>query len=210
MTERSVILGQAGKSLPDMYDVRGSQVDIEELDAHVIAAVHEMGAVINSERMGSSVVLLDDDAVLQSADVLATVALDAGITRILNCFVYTDVAGRLSDVSVWLQNAAGTREVPLFVWETTVDDELPIRLNNDGAIGGFIAYRPTSFYPSLPMLAFGAGQRAQMPTLVMRGQTPGFGAGEVDIHAVVQIVSADVTGTGTGAPSNIGLPLASW
>lgn len=204
------ILGEGGKSLADIYDVVGSVVAVDEIEADSVTAVHELGALINSERMGSSIALLKTGDLNQSADVLVEMSGFTGITRVLNVFVYADAGSRVNDVSVNIQDAGAQREVPLFMWETGQDAEFTARILSEGNAGGFRVLRPAVQYLTLPGMVFGAGQRAQCPVLTMRGTTGGFGAGTVEIFAAVQIANADVTGTGTGAPSNIGLPIPSW
>lgn len=210
------ILGNAGKSLADIYDVEGSVVHVDELEASVVTTFHELGATIASERMGSSIIGLTATGLGQNADILAFpgggTATDTpfpGITRVLSVFVYAS-AQRINDVSVNTYDPDSGREMPLFMWEAATDDIFTARILAPGGAGGYKVLRPKAFYPHLPGFMFGPGQRAQVPTLAMRGTTSGFGAGTVDLYAIAQVVTADVTGTGTGAPSNVGLPIPSW
>lgn len=212
MPHGSKILGQAGTALADIYDVDGSVVHVDEIDASQVQGVHELGSTINSERMGSSIIRLATGDILQTIDfnVLLPATDLPGITRILGVMVMAD-ADRVLNVQLSVGGAGALGEVVLFAWDATTD-AAPIsqRINVLGTVAGMFVFRPISPTGNVPGMMFGPGQRAQVPILALRGTSTTFGAGNVDVTALIQVANADVTGTGTGAPSNIGLPLASW
>jgi len=211
MPHGAKILGEAGKSLADIYDVEGSVVDIEELDARVIQAVHELGEVINSERMGVAIIRMSTGDLLQTItfDVVTPVLDMPGITRVLGVMVFAD-GDRVLTANVNLTNGAAQNELALWWWDPATDLALTGRVMVLGSIASRVLLRPSVNYANLPTLATGPGQRAQMPAFSLRGITTTFGAGTVEITAHILIANADVKGTGIGAPSNIGLPMPSW
>jgi len=212
MPHGAEIQGDSGKSLADIYDVKGSVVSLEEVDAQVIAGVHDMGGLILSERMGSSINLLQTGDLLQTVDILVTGATQfPGITRILNLYVFADAASRVEQVSINVASEDGAREVPIWVWDSGNDAAFPQRIRTPGgAYAVFTALRSLDPMQSLPGMLFGAGQRAQVGHLTMTGTTLTFGAGTVEVFMVAQIATADILGTGVGSPSNVGLPIPSW
>jgi len=212
MPHGAKILGEAGKSLADIYDVEGSVVDVDEVDASIVQGVHDLGPTIASERMGSSIIILRTGDELQTVNFNVVTPLTdmPGITRILGATIMAD-GDRVLTCGLWLLDQAVNAESLLWAWDGTLDDVLPaFRVNVLGTIAARTILRPVTNMAALPGIAFGPGQRAQMPAFALRGTTTTFGAGTVEIAAHIQIANSDITGTGTGAPSSIGLPVPSW
>jgi len=212
MPHGAKILGDAGRSLADIYDVSGSTVHVDELDVGVVAGVHDLGPTIASERMGSSLVVMRTSDELQTVDfnVVTPVGDMPGITRIVGITVFAD-GDRVLVCGLWLVDAAVQNELCLWSWGGSGDEAIgAFRTNILGTIADRTLLRPTINMGNNPGLAFGPGQRAQMPAFALRGTTTTFGAGTVEVTAHIQIANSDVTGTGTGAPSSIGLPVPSW
>jgi len=205
------VLGQAGTSLADIYDVEGSIVGVEQINAQDVSAVHELGACINSERMGLSILRLSTGSLTQTItfDITVPLADMIGITRILGIFVFAD-GDRVLTANVNMINENGQDEICLWWWDPSTDLALAGRVLVLGSVGSRTILRPSSLLGNVPTLSAGPGQRAQVGGISLRGITTTFGAGTVEITAHVLIATADVTGTGVGAPSNKGLPLASW
>jgi hypothetical protein len=201
------ILSQSGISLADAYEVTGSNVGAQFLDADTIKTVHEMGSTLSSERMSSSIGRRSTGALAQNISWDITIDdLPTTPTRISNLAVVM-TTNRLLTCSVAVQCPREGREVPIFVWDTSIDDKPIIRfVDNGGAVGGVYYLRPKT--PMLvPGMLLGTDQRLSVPNLVFRGSTSGFGAGTVTATLVFQhtFIGSGVTGAKT-----FGLPIPSW
>ena len=201
------ILSQSGISLADAYEVEGSNIGVQRLDADSVKTVHDMAQTLSSERMSGSIGRRDTGAIAQniSWDIELT-DLPSNITRINNVAVFAN-QNRILTCQVSVRDPTDGREVPIFVWDTALDDEPIIRIVDDGAaVGGVYYLRPKT--PLLvPGMILGSDQRLSVNNLVWRGTTTAFGAGTVTATMVFQhtFVGAGVTGAKT-----YGLPIPSW
>jgi len=204
------ILGQAGKSLADVYDVEGSQAGIDNLVAHDVNLVHEMGAVILSERLISNIERTTTGAIAQTITFNIAAVMTTNIYRVMGIYVQTDVPARLTRVQVSLRSPVSGREVPFFIWDLANDVESTINIVEAGAaVSVDTALIQTSPVPNMPTLGISGDQPAgnqHGQEIVMRGLTETFGAGTVTVTALIHTVLASVPGSSTSK----GLPLPSW
>jgi len=206
------VLGQVGVSLADQYDVKGSIAGVDRLDVEEVKAVHELGATMFSERLASRVVQTGTGALLQSVNFDMAIGPDdivpqlpSGVARILALSVFADTAARTTRVQVSMHEPIADRDIPLFVWNTALDSEIEIDV--DTVAGNNVFY----FRPVAPLpwgdksIVLGRDQRETVPTIVCRGATSAFGAGNVAITLRLYIAFAESQGL-----SSYGVPVPSW
>lgn len=201
------ILGRAGTSLADIYDVDGSIIGVDELDSREVKTVHEMGGTIFSERLGFALRRQDTAAILQTATFDHVLAdLPAFVTRIMGLSVFAD-ADRVLNCCVSLRNEAG-REMPIWCWDAAVDDAIVARVDDDGGgAANLILLRPVAVLENIPtMLA--TFQPQNVPEIAFRGTSATFGAGDVTVSLIVMLGRTDVVGE--KGISSQGLPIPSW
>jgi len=205
------IQSQAGVSLGDVYDVVGSRIGVEELEAREVNLVHEMGAQIHSERLlGFQLVMASGDIAqsLNFSDQLG--AFPDSVNRILSCTcsVAAGEAGRISDaqVSIVLPSA---QEVVIWQWDSVNGLEGTIRFQLNGAATAdrVSLLSPLTF---VQQLVTRSGFARRMATLSFRGKTLAFGAGTVNASVVLHVLRPNTGAPAPGAPSSHGLPLPSW
>ena len=202
------ILGQAGISLADVYDVEGSIAGTEELLSQDVGLAHEMGGQILSERLGSFVVILDTGAIAQSLNFEVIFnGLPDCVNRILGCKVVVNNAARVNEANVTI-SVPGSLEYPIFVWDDAQDVEREIRMQTGGTVGG--KFELSSALPFVPTLALRAESEKTMPSLILRGTTIAFGAGTVITQALLYLCRGNTETPTPGEPSSHGLPLPSW
>lgn len=202
------ILGDAGRSIADLYDVRGSVIGIRKLEVTELPIVHEMGSTVFSERCSGFIRLATTGAILQSIgfDLLMT-GLPAGLYRVLGVVCIVDTAARIRNVAVSLHAGAANgnaREMPIWVWDDTNDLEGLIRIAQGGAASTETMLRPG--FTQNPNFGVSAGQPQQVgDQIAVRGQSSAFGAGTVTLNAFVYVGFSQV-----GGLSSRGLPVPSW
>ena len=205
------ILSRSGVSLADLYDIRGSIIGIEELVTHDVSLIHEMGATIMSERFVSTIRRMNTGALAQSVafDIVVT-DLPADIFRVLGVSVLAEApANQVTDCNVSLRDPTNGRELPIFVWNTAQDTQPGIRIvENNAAVASLILLRPAIMPGNSPSIMTGINQRVRTPELTFRGTTAAFGAGTVEVTALVYIGFANI-GVSSGV-SNFGLPMPGW
>jgi len=201
------VLGQAGTSLADVYDVEGSIAGVDQLNSEEVSLTHEMGATIFSERLQGFIFRLTSGATLQNLTFNIVLPINLPIYRVLGVYVQIDTGARLTRVQVALRQTQGGREIPMFIWTTTNDIEQTILIvENGAAVGVDVALVQVSPGGTLPILGMGSDQPALVgDEIVMRGTTSGFGAGTVTCTALVYI--ANPQGVIQRA---VGLPIPSW
>jgi len=205
------ILSQSGTSLADVYEIEGSIVGVEELDAQEVKTVHEMGGQIFSERLQQFFIRMDNGDVLQSVawDISAGAPPDSP-NRILSISVHADVTARVSFCSIALSNFVTKREQVIWAWDSTIDNTKVCRWRDDaGAVANTNVLQPVN-KQQLPALMIRTGDAQLMPHLLFRGQSLAFGAGNVECIAIVTLARANTRTPGAGEPSSHGLPLPSW
>jgi len=202
----SKILAQAGTTLADVYDIEGSIVGVDQLEAREVQTVHEMGGTIFSERLSTAILRNTSTAVLQSVawDVIDTPNIDS-FFRILQVTVLTNGIARLANCNVSIRDAGNGREVPLWAWDSNIADpgiDIRIDENGGGPTAGLTLLNGINF---LPALQTSANQPQSVGVLTFRGLSNAFGAGTVESFALVTLAFAD-----SRAISSRGLPLPSW
>ena len=198
------ILGQAGISLADIYDVEGSIAGIERLEAEDLHLVHEVGTTVFSERFGGEIVRLDSTAVLQNvAFDITTLLVGSNFTRVFGVQVFADVTSRLDNVAVSIRDVPALNEIPIFIWDSN-DTERTVRIVDDGAAAADVFMLMGA--AQVPSMTFGNDQPTVTNGIVMRGESSGFGAGDVTCVALVYLGFA----SGAGGLSSFGLPVPSW
>lgn len=203
------ILSQSGISLADVYDIEGSIVGVDSLQAREVQLVHEMGQTIFSERITGDVERITSGAIAQSTNfntVLATFGV--GVTRILGVLVLTTATSRLSMVTVLVRDAFAGREIPIFVWDSN-EDNVSIRIEEDGGgVAGSTVLGSSLNLGVVPTMLIGADQPARsVNEIAVRGATAAFGAGTVTTTAMIYTAHTAVPGMGV---SSYGLPVPSW
>lgn len=203
------ILSRAGVTLADVYDVEGSIAGVEQLHSEEVALVHEMGATIFSERLASAVRRGGSTDAQNTTFTVQLTDLPTGISRVLNLCVFVDTAARVDRVQVSIRSDSDGREVPLFVWNTASDDEVQMRLQDNGqAVAEMFLLRPAVMLNNLPALLINQNQPPRrVAQIVMRGDTSGFGAGTVSTVMVLQVAHTQVASAGV---SSLGLPVPGW
>ena len=204
------ILSKSGDSLADVYDVEGSIAGIDELETNELGIVHEMGATVFSERFGAEIVRL------ATGDLSQNTAFDTTLTtpppniyRVLGVLVLMSTTARLTYVQVSLRDPTTGREMPIFMWEGSEDQETNLRIvENNGAAANAIALRSRFGPQPVQTLGVSDGQPRRVgEEIVFRGLTAGFGAGTVEGIALVHLGITEVAGSGL---SSRGLPVPSW
>jgi len=198
------VLGQAGTSLADVYDVEGSIAGVEQLISAEVGLVHEMGHTLFSERASGAIRRLTSGDILQTITWDITIAdLPAGLWRVLGVVVLMDT-DRINYAQVSLRSTSDGREMPLFVWDTANDASNIIRIVEDGTLATWRALVGPIL--QVPNLGIGTGQRQQVgEEIVFRGQSTTFGAGTVEAVALVYLGLTHLAGV-----SSFGLPIPSW
>lgn len=201
------VQSQAGVSIADVYDVKGSQAPVERLDISEIKGVHEMGQTVFSERFSTTVRRLSAGAIGQSTawDTVFS-DLPAGVSRVLGIAVTSGgVNGRIARTNLMASDPAALREFPLFVWDTANDIETTVQMVDGGAPTGVGMLIPVNAYPLQLSIITGADQPQRVPNITFRGVTAAFGAGTVTPVAWIYLGFSAI-----GGISSRGLPFPSW
>jgi len=208
----SKIQSQAGNSLADMYDVRGSIAGIDELFTQELPIVHEMGATVFSERLSSRITRVTTGAILQNADwSVEIIGMVSGgvLGRLVGVSVFTTAVARVLNASLSLQDSLGNeREIPIFAWDAAGSGagSIVVQLRDEGAaIADFDVLIPSPTGAVLPVVLTGALQPRPLDTIVFRGLTAGFGAGTVATVCLAHMLFPFQSGL-----SSRGLPVPSW
>jgi len=203
------VLGSAGKTLADVYDIDGSIVKIGELDSESVKTVHEMGATIFAERIEGHILTASTAAMAQNVSFKATISAlpKVPVMRILGIMVTVDTTSRLDDCCVAIrgQGQAGglAQETPIWVWDGTNEDI--VRHFIDNTTADHLALRPDPAYTIMPSMMIGFPQPVRANSIACIGNTNGFGAGTVTITVMAYLALAASPALGSG-----GLPVPSW
>ncbi len=203
------ILGQAGTSLADLYDVEGSIAGVERLDSEDVHITHEMGGTILSERLVAQNFQANTGALAASVAWNINVSILGGHSRILGVQVISNQTDRVANaqLSVTTPPGGGSDDMPIFYWDQGADIEVPIRIMQNAVVGTARVLKPT-MVPLLPMLLIGNegpdGGNEGSFVISFRGSTNAFGAGTVVVTFIVYSVQPR---RGLSAK---GLPLPSW
>ena len=198
------ILSKSGDSLADVYNVLGSVAGIDELQSKDVNLVHEMGATLFSERFSSEMVLIDTGGAAQNVtfDVVTTFP---ETTRILGVQLVATDATRVAQISCGIVSgtAVGNQEIPIASWDAALSFG-PIRL----ILAGSIQNRDLLFLANpaqVPNLLIGSSSPRPARAIAIRGVTTGFGAGTVNVSAILFLAFAQ-----SEALSSRGLPIPGW
>jgi len=200
----SKILSKSGSSLADVYDIAGSIAGIEELQSKDVNLVHEMGATIFAERVGGLVVVLTSGDIAQNI-AFAESFLFLQNARVLGAQLISDDASRVARaiVSVNSDNASLRSDFPLVAWDAGEPFiSADINVENTTAVRDLMIPVAAT---TLPSLLIGHGTTRNVDTLILRGLSTGFGAGTVEVQALIYMGFPEPS-----AVSNRGLPLPSW
>lgn len=196
------VQSQAGVSVGDVYDVRGSQAPIERILTKDVQGTHDMASTVFSERVSGFVRNIVITGVLQSANFDLVIAdLPAGVSRIVGVVVNTDNSARLANVAVSVEG--GTRGMPIWVWNGNASTT--VRFLDGTVIDAELLPTIAAFNAWMHQMVIGDDQPQQMNRIALRGSTTAFGAGTVDITALISIEFAAI-----GGISARGLPIPSW
>jgi len=207
------VLGNAGKTLADIYDVDGSIVDIEELDSASVKTVHEMGGTIFAERIEGHILTASTGDIAQTLGFKATISGLAKVPtmRLLGIFVTVDVTSRLLTCSVSIRGQAQAgglaQEFPIWVWDPSTDGstETVVRHFLDDTVVNSIALRALPEFTFLPNMLIGFPQPVRANSIAVNGITATFGAGTVDITLMAYMIFPAAPALEGG-----GLPIPSW
>lgn len=202
------VLARTGVSLADVYNILGSIVGVDQLNVEEIQGVHEMGGTIFSERLTGVIGQIRAFEIAQSTDFAVALPILSGLLRVLGIVVVADAAARVTNVQVSFSDTIGGNEqdFPAFAWATAIDAERAILMQIDGAVAATAIQFVPLGVPQVPSLIVGTEHRANnVPTILMRGQTAAFGAGDVTINAFIYLASA-----ADQALSSFGVPIPGW
>ncbi len=201
------VLGQAGTSLADVYDVVGSEAGVENLESKDVHLVHEMGSTIFNERLSARIVQLEAGALAQ------TITFNIGISftetsRVLGIRVISNNSTRISRalVSIGSPPAVDNSDIPVWgPWEGA-DGSKRADVLISGSIVTEDMLTPGSVSPpDSPNLLIGFNSPRPASTITLRGLTTTFGAGTVTITAIIFLAFPQVQGL-----DSTGLPIPSW
>lgn len=196
------ILGQAGTSLADMYDVEGSIAGIAELDSESVKTVHELGATIFSERLRSAIVLLDSAALSQSTDFEITFD-NPVLSRLTQVNCLTNNNASIDNVQISLSRLVPAEQDSV-IWVGDIPNEVLCRFMVEGVVRAGTVIPP--LFSALPQMIIGQDQpEPRAEQVSMRGRTAAFGAGTVVVTLGACILRPDIQGV-----SSFGLPIPSW
>jgi len=199
------VLSQSGISLADVYDVVGSVAGIEQLESTEVSLVHEMGSTIFSERYVTSFRRMSTGDILQSVvfDVLID-NLPITPVRLLGVSVITDDVARVNHVVLSVREGS-TQDIPIWTWD--VGNSERGRVLDNGVVSTFDVLRPSQGTVMVPNLigASGQGPFPMVDGLSLRGSSAAFGAGTVEVIAILHVAFVFQAGL-----SSSGLPLPGW
>lgn len=208
------ILGKAGESLADVYDVEGSVAGTEFLDSDTVHLVHEMGGQIMSERMIAHLIRIQSGAIVASGEWdISSVTIPDCVNRILGIQVFVDVTARVDFCSVSIRDtpaATSSHSTLLWAWDSATDIEFDVRSLQGGSTANRIHLAPRPALYPFPSLMLRTGLGRLMPLIDFNGVTPAFGAGEVNATAIIYLARPDTVTPAAGDPSSHGLPIPSW
>lgn len=203
------ILGQAGSSLADTYDVEGSIAALDELTSQEVHLVHEMGVTIFSERLSSRIVRVTSGLVAQNLNFAAVITgFPATAVRLLGLTVLGTVA-ELTRAAVMVRfdgslgSAGVEQEAPIWVWDEGAAQTVNFIMA--GTLANQSIMTPLDLLTWMPNLITGPNQPEVVSQLVLRGLTAGFGAGTTEVTLLAHVMFA-----GAGGLNSEGVPIPGW
>lgn len=200
------IQAQAGDSLADIYDVKGSIAGIDELMSREIFLTHEMGAAVFAERFSVTLHRMTSGAIAQSVNFdVVDDTLAEEPTRIVGACVFSDAGARVSRAALFVRDSGASRELPVWIYDGT--NMVPTRMeDNAGGVGLFDVLLAAQPQTMVPQFAGGRGQLRRVSALAFRGASTAFGAGTVIVNVLTMLAWANIV----GGVSSRGLPIPSW
>lgn len=211
------IQSQSGVSLSETYQFDDSSAGPQEV--HIddgVFLVDELGSRTVSERLTVIPLRITSVATAASTNFNTTFnAFPDCANRILGVTVLSNETARVTHAQLSIQEPVGGEEVPFWVWDTAHDVDRAVRWSDSGAaVGDFFVLTPALYQmPSLvARIAASDVDRATavMPQIILRGTTEAFGAGTVQVFAMVLVARPDPGTPAPGEPSSYGLPLPGW
>ena len=200
------ILSKSGDSLADVYNVQGSIAGIDQLLSEEVHLVHEMGSTIFSERLSSSILVLDTAALSQTTDFAINFFLGRTTARILGVQVLANQSPvtRILRASVNISTPIPITDMPIWTWvPADLESTVNIIIAGSSSLGKFLMNGNNRL---LPNITIGSDQPfGTTPTISFRGKTATFGAGTVIVTALIYFAFASA-----GGLSSRGLPLPGW
>jgi len=199
-------LGQAGISISDTYDVKGSQAPIENIQSSDVILAHDMASTIFSERFSGTIRRVATAAIAQNITFdIVTDDLPDFITRVMGVAVIVN-ADRILNCAISVRDELSGRDHPIWVWDSVVDEVVNVRMDDSGS-GPInqIYLRPIRTQPSPLSMVWGDSQPQRVNHIAFRGITSAFGAGTVVAAARYLIGFSEV-----GGLSSKGSPVPSW
>lgn len=199
------ILSRTGVSLSDVYDVKGSIAGVEELESRDVHLQHEMGGTIFSERLAVTIRAMTSTAILQSVawDVLLT-DNPLSIMRVLGVAVHA-TAARVNDATISIRRGDQNTEIPIWTWDASVDGIQTARFVDSGSVADQNILIPAVLPGQMPQIMLGRNQHDDSAELAFRGTSTAFGAGTVEVRALIYLCFARQQGI-----SSYGLPIPGW
>jgi len=205
------VLGQAGISIPDVYDVVGSQAPIEQLSSKEPQYVHELAHTIFSERFSGQIGKHETGDILQSVTIdLNITGLNAPINRLFGVTLTNagnNSVARLERLALYSRAPDGAsapleRESVVWAWDGAVT---PATFMDEGTVATVELLDSVPGLTQLPAMQTGADQPLSVPEFALRGRTLAFGAGNIEIKLFMHFGFAEIVGV-----SSYGLPVPSW
>jgi len=211
MPEEGKVLGQAGISIPDVYDVVGSQAPIDRLSSEEPQYVHEMGSTIFSERFSGQIGRNPTGDIDQNVTIGTIITgLNAPINRLHGLSVWNagnNTVARLLRLAIYSRAPDGAstpleRENLIWIWDGTVTAATNM---DEGTVATVEYLNPVAALTQLPAMQTSQVQPLAVPEFAMRGRTLGFGAGTIELILNTHFGFAEIIGV-----SSYGLPIPSW
>lgn len=202
------IQAKAGASLADQYDVLGSIAGVDELLSKDVSLVHEMGEVLLSERMGTSILQMSTAALVADTNFeITTTTLPDTPTRIMaiECLSLAGDINEIARAAVTLQDPSSGREFVIWSFDETNDTEQSVFWSDNGAARSAVNF----MLPSInfaPLLLMRMGVLDDMPTLNFTGRS----AAVVGTTVVARVMLYFASPSGGPAGATVGLPIPSW
>jgi len=202
---------QAGISMAQSYQIEGGIVGVEELLSKEVHLAESFGERVFSERLQSFFIKISSGAIAQSLSWAVTAGgIPDSPNRILSvqCIIGSGDASKIVNANVDIEDVSSGRELPIYVYDTDIDAERDLRWSDDGAAAANFSLLGHSL--DVPTLITRFGDELLMPTFMFRGRTTAFGAGTIEMFALIHMVRANPGSPTPGHPSSHGLPLPGW
>lgn len=214
----ALIQGSIGHSLARIYDTVATKLNLKRIYGEDVGLTHDMGWVAFSEAFRLGIRTVAASNVAQStAFGTVTTDLPEGPFRIMGIQVICETTTTVSNVTVSARRSDGAIEFPLFIWDATSDIEVTSRFNPGPGTGDNILLMPTESaqVADLPVTLLQQSPGAPriraanvIDDLSIRGTTTAFGAGSVDVTAIVFL--ALLAGPNSEVSGPQGIPFPSW